>query len=165
MTDIRAQMSAEMLFLFGILVIIVILGVVYIAEEQELNLAMAAARSGAIEGASLSSSAIYSDDAYRDYSAGKTGLLNPYSVKIINVSYTQLGYDTGYDRQKIQFRVYATSSRDFDRAELVSVGDRINFNLRKSLAMSFNSTEATNGLYNPVFSPHYVFTTANVKWV
>ena len=45
------------------------------------------------------------------------------------------------------------------------IGDRINYNLRKSIALSFNSTKSTNKLYNPVFSPHYVFTTANVGWV
>ena len=53
----------------------------------------------------------------------------------------------------------------FDNDELVSIGDRINYNLRKSIAISFNSTPSTNRLYNPVFSQHYVYTTANVKWV
>ena len=56
-------------------------------------------------------------------------------------------------------------SKEFNSDELVSIGDRINYNLRKSVAISFNSTDATNKLYNPVFSQHYVFTTANVKWV
>ena len=63
------------------------------------------------------------------------------------------------------FKVYAKASERFDSRELVSIGDRINFNLRKSIAISFNSTSSTNKLYNPVFSKHYVFTTANVKWV
>ena len=43
--------------------------------------------------------------------------------------------------------------------------DRINYNLRKSVAMSFNTADSTNKLYNPVFSNNYVFTTANVVWV
>ena len=73
--------------------------------------------------------------------------------------------DANYDKKRIQFKVYAKSSRDFSKTELVSIGDRINYNLRKSLAISFNTTSSTNKLYNPVFSPHYVFTTANVKWV
>ena len=76
-----------------------------------------------------------------------------------------MGVDKNFDKKRIQFKVYATSSKDFSKKELDSIGDRINYNLRKSIAVSFNSTSSTNKLYNPVFSPHYVFTTANVKWV
>ena len=163
--DGRGQMSAELLFLFGTLIIIAMISVVFIAGEHELTTAMAAARSGAIEGAAGSSSAIYPIDTYRDYSNSKTSLLYPYSVEIVNVSYSETGWDNNYNKKKIQFKVYAKTSDRFDKKELVSVGDRINFNLRKSLAISFDTTKATNKLYNPVFSPHYVYTTANVKWV
>ncbi len=163
--DSRAQMSAELLFLFGALIIVLMLSIVFIAGENELNIAMSAARSGAIEGLATSSSGIYPIDTYREYSNSKTGLLHPYSVEIINVSYSELGRDINYDKKRIQFKVYAKASEGFDNRELVSIGDRINFNLRKSIAVSFNTTQATNKLYNPVFSPHYVFTTANVKWV
>ena len=165
MTDSKGQMSAELLFLFGVLIAVLMISIVFIAGENELNIAMSAARSGAIEGAFSSSGAIYPADAYRDYSNSKTGLLNPYSVEIINVSYSELGEDSDYDKKRIQFRVYARTSERFANAELVSIGDRINYDLRKSIALSFNSTKSTNRLYNPVFSPHYVFTTANVKWV
>ena len=165
MIDNRGQISAEFLFLFGVLILIVMLSIIFLASEQELNLAMAAARSGAIEGLATSSSAIYPTDTYRDYSNSKTSLLYPYSVEIVNISYTDLGYDVNYEKNWIQFRVYAKTSKRFDNSELVSIGDRINYNLRKSLAVSFNSTDSTNKLYNPVFSNNYVYTTANVKWV
>lgn len=165
MTDNNGQVSAEFLFLFGVLILIVMLAIVFVAQEQELNTAMAAARNGANEGLSTSSSAIYPEDTYRDYSRSKTTLLFPYSVEIVNVSYTDLGYDANYDKKRVQFKVYAKTSDRFSHDELVSIGDRINYNLRKSVAISFNSTSATNKLYNPVFSPHYVYTTANVKWV
>ena len=165
MMDNRGQISAELLFLFGVLILIVMLFVVFVAGENELNIAMAAARNGVMEGAGTSSVAIYPSDAYREYSHSKTGLLSPYSVKIINVSYNNLGYDINYDKKRIQFMVYAKTSDRFSNDELVSIGDRINYNLRKSIAISFNSTASTNKLYNPVFSPHYVYTTANVKWV
>ena len=89
----------------------------------------------------------------------------PYSVEIINITYSDLGRDNNYDKQKIQFKVYAKVSDKYSKSELDSIGDRINYNLRKSLAICFNSTSSTNKLYNPVFSPHYVFTTANIKWV
>ena len=124
-----------------------------------------AARSGANEGVATSSSAIYPDDTFRDYLASKTSLLYPYSIEIVNISYEDLGHDINYDKKRIQFKVYAKTSKRFSNSELVSIGDRINYNLRKSIAFSFNSTASTNKLYNPVFSPHYVYTTANVKWI
>ena len=165
MRDNRGHMSAELLFLFATLMIVLMISAVFIAGENELNIAMGAARSGAIEGLATSSSGIYPADTYWDYSQSKTSLLNPFSVEIVNVSYSDLGIDNNYDKRQIQFKVYAKTSAKFDKMELVSIGDRINYNLRKSIAISFNSTSSTNKLYNPVFSPHYVYTTANVKWV
>lgn len=165
MMDDRAQISAEFLFLTGVLILIVMLSIAFVAQEHELSQAMASARSGVNEGVGTSSSAIYPEDTYRDYSTAKTSLLHPYSVEIVNVSYTDMGYDNNFEKRWIQFRVYAKTSERFSNDELVSIGDRINYNLRKSIAISFNSTPSTNSLYNPVFSQHYVYTTANVKWV
>lgn len=165
MIDNTGQVSAEFLFVFGVLILIVMLSIVFVSDQQELNIAMSAARSGAIEGVGTSSSAIYPEDTFRDYSYDKESLLMPYDVRIVNVSYNDLGYDVNYEKNWIRFEVYAKTSDSFDSNELVSIGDRINYNLRKSLALSFNSTASTNKLYNPVFSNHYVYTTANVKWV
>ena len=165
MKDSSGQISAEFLFLFGVLIVIVMIGIVFISGEHELKTAMAAARSGVIEGAASSSSAIYPENTYRDYSRTKNNLMAPYSVEIVNISYEDLGYDINYDKKWIRFRVCAKTDDRFDSEELVSIGDRINYNLRKSLALSFNSTASTNKLYNPVFSSHYVYTTANVKWI
>jgi hypothetical protein len=86
-------------------------------------------------------------------------------VEIVNISYEDMGYDSNFEKKWIRFKVYAKTSGRFNNDELVSIGDRINYNLRKSIAITFNSTPSTNKLYNPVFSPHYVYTTANVKWV
>ena len=165
MTDNKGQISAELLFVFGTLIIVLMISIVFIAGENELNIAMGAARSGVIEGLATSSSGIYPNDAYLDYSQSKTGLLDSYSVEIVNISYMDLGWDSSYDKKRIQFKVYAKTSDRFTDNELVSIGDRINYNLRKSIALSFNTTQASNKLYNPVFSQHYVFTTANVKWI
>lgn len=165
MIDNTGQVSAEFLFVFGVLILIVMLSIAFVSDQQELNIAMSAARSGAIEGVGTSSSAIYPEDTFRDYSYDKESLLMPYDVRIVNVSYNDLGYDVNYEKNWIRFEVYAKTSDSFDSNELVSIGDRINYNLRKSLALSFNSTASTNKLYNPVFSNHYVYTTANVKWV
>ena len=163
--DEQGQTSAEFLFLFGVMIVIIMISIVFISSENELNTAMEAARNGVIEGVSTSSSAVYPKDTYRDYSKTKSDLLMPYSVELVNISYEELGHDSKYDEKEIQFKVYAKTSDKFTKDELVSIGDRINYNLRKSLALSFNTTSATNKLYNPVFSPHYVYTTANVKWV
>ena len=165
MMEDRAQISAEFLFLTGGLILIVMISVAFVAQEQELSQAMASARNGVNEGVGTSSSAIYPEDTYREYSTAKESLLYPYSVEIVNVSYTDMGYDKNFEKRWIQFKVYAKTSERFDNDELVSIGDRINYNLRKSIAISFNSTPSTNRLYNPVFSQHYVYTTANVKWV
>ena len=165
MMEDRGQISAEFLFLTGVLILIVMLSVAFVAQEQELSQAMASARNGVNEGVGTSSSAIYPEDTYREYSTAKTSLLYPYSVEIVNVSYADMGYDKNFEKRWIQFKVYAKTSERFDNDELVSIGDRINYNLRKSIAISFNSTPSTNRLYNPVFSQHYVYTTANVKWV
>ena len=165
MKENKGQISGEYLLLSGVLIIVLILALVFIAGEDELNRVMGAARNGAIEGMASSSSAIYPTDAYDDYSYSKTNLLNVYSVEIINISYNELGMDSDYGKKKIQFRVYAKSSDDCSKYELDSIGDRINYNLRKSIAVSFNTTSSTNDLYNPVFTPHYVITTANVKWL
>lgn len=165
MIENKGQISGEYLLLTGVLIIIIMVSTVFIFNEQELNIAMGAARNGAEDGLVSSSSAMYPKQTYNDYSASKSDLLMPYSVEIVNVSYSEFGIDNNYDKKKIQFKVYAKSSKDFSKKELDSIGDRINYNLRKSLAISFNTTSSTNKLYNPVFSPHYVFTTANVKWV
>ncbi len=165
MIENNGQISAEYLLMTGVLILILMVATVFIAGQQELNIAMSAARNGADEGIVSSSSGIYPKQTYKDYADSKNNLLIPYSVEIVNVSYTELGKDISFDKKKIQFKVYAIASKDYSKKELDSIGDRINYNLRKSLAISFNSTSSTNKLYNPVFSPHYVFTTANVKWV
>ena len=163
--DSRGQISGEYLLVAGVLIFVLMFSAVFIASEQELNTAMSAARIGVNDGLASSSSGIYPKQTYADYAESKSGLLSPYSIEIVNISYSEIGMDSNYNKKKIQFKVYASSSKEFSKKQKDSIGDRINYNLRKSLAVSFNSTSSTNKLYNPVFSPHYVFTTANVKWV
>ena len=106
MNDKGGQASGEFLLLSGVLIMVLILSLVFIAEEDELNRIMGAARNGAVEGMASSSSAFYSIDAYNDYAGSKTNLLHPYSVEFINISYSELGTDSNYNKKKIQFRVY-----------------------------------------------------------
>ena len=165
MTGDSGQISGEYLFIAGILIIVMMISAVFIASESELNTAMAAARIGINEGVASSSVVMYPEDTFNDYEIDKSDLLIPNSVEVINLSYEDMGIDENYAKKKIQFKVYATSSKSLSDKQMDSIGERINYNLRKSLAISFNSTSSTNKLYNPVFSPHYVYTTANVKWV
>ena len=102
MMDNRGQISAEFLFVFGVLILVVMMSIVFLASEEELNIAMAAARNGVNEGLATSSGAIYPEDTFRQYSASKTSLLYPYSVKIVNVSYSDLGHDINYDKKRTQ---------------------------------------------------------------
>lgn len=164
MNDEKGQLSGEYMLLVGSLIVVLMISIFMIANENELNIAMAAAKSGADEGVASSSSAIYPKETFNEYD-GLEGLKHPYSVSIVNVSYNSSGSDENYGKQKIQFKVYAKASVDYNKKELDSIGDRINYNLRKSVATSFNTTDSTNKLYNPVFSNNYVFTTANVVWV
>lgn len=162
MNDEKGQLSGEYMLLVGSLIVVLMISIFMIANENELNIAMAAAKSG--EGVASSSSAIYPKETFNEYD-DMEGLKHPYSVSIVNVSYNSSGIDENYGKQKIQFKVYAKASADYNKKELDSIGDRINYNLRKSVAMSFNTADSTNKLYNPVFSNNYVFTTANVVWV
>ena len=164
-TDNKGQISAEFLLLVGSLIVVMLIALSFIASQNELSLAMSAARNGVYEGSSYASSAIYPTDTFNDYSKSNYVMLVPSSVEIVNISYEDMGYDSNFDKNRIQFKVYAHSSKDLDKKELDSIGDRINYNLRKSIALTFETTKSTNKLYNPVFSPHYIFTTANVKWV
>lgn len=164
MNDEKGQLSGEYMLLVGSLIVVLMISIFMIANENELNIAMAAAKSGADEGGASSSSAIYPKETFNEYD-DMEGLKHPYSVSIVNVSYNSSGIDENYGKQKIQFKVYAKASADYNKKELDSIGDRINYNLRKSVAMSFNTADSTNKLYNPVFSNNYVFTTANVVWV
>lgn len=161
----RGQISAEYLLLIGALIVVVMISLSFIASQNELAMAMAAARNGVNEGSLYSSSAIYPADTYRDYSQSDNLMLIPSSVEIVNISYSDMGHDSNFDKERIQFKVYAHSSKNLGKDELDSIGDRINYNLRKSIALTFDTAKATNKLFNPVFSPHYIFTTANVKWV
>ena len=164
-TDNKGQISAEFLLLVGSLIVVMLIALSFIASQNELSLAMSAARNGVYEGSSYASSAIYPTDTFNDYSKSDYVMLVPSSVEIVNISYEDMGYDSNFEKNHIQFKVYAHSSKDLDKKELDSIGDRINYNLRKSIALTFETTQSTNKLYNPVFSPHYIFTTANVKWV
>lgn len=163
--DVKGQSSAEFLLLMGFFIALTVVSSIFILEEDELNKAMTAARNGVNEGITIDSLAVYPDDVYREYELSKEDLLHPSLIKLVNINYTNMGMDLSYNKEKIQFKVTVESSTILDKTLQDSMGDWINYHLRKSLAITFNSENLTNELYNPVFSKDYVFTTANVRWI
>lgn len=162
--DLNAQISAEFIMIAGFILIITCAVVYFIGEESELIHAMAAARSGATEGAIADSQAVYSDEAFSDYNKEHPRLLIPTNVKIVKIDYINQGFNPLYNRTKIQLRIYA-SGPSMSNSDKNCLGDRINFQARKSICETFNTQDLTNSFFNPAFSAKYVFTTGDVQWV
>ena len=156
--DTRGQISLELVLVVGLIFVIVMAIAGVVGEDNELNQAMGAARSGAIEGANMDSFAVYPQDAFNSYVTSKSRALGPTSVKIIKINYTK--NDT-----KIQIRITASAPTVTNAADKQSLGDRLNFFARKSISESFGTSNLTNTLYNPAYSNRYTFTTADVTWV
>lgn len=164
MMDSRGQLSMELIFLIGVLLVVLVSSSIYVLHQNELMAAMAAAREGVNEGIAIDSASVFPEDVYREYERSKGLLLVPNSVRLVKINYTDLGFDSSYNKEKIQFSVTVSSDDISTKKEQDSAGDRINYNLRKSIALSLNTENLTNSLFNPVFSKHFVFTTSKVKW-
>ena len=164
--DKKGQITVELLLLISFALITAILLANAIIDANELNVAMASAREGAFEGISSNGLAIYPKESYDNYSKDtkKQPLLREKSIKIIKINQTIKGKDN-FNRTRIQLKIYASSPDVRTKEEEEAVGDRINYNVRKSITESFKSENITNKLFNPAISNKYSFTTANVVWV
>jgi len=164
--DENGQITVELLLLIGFLIIMIITIVNIVDKENELNIAMAAARDGAYEGINTNGLAIYSKESYDNYTKDldKANIMNRKNIKIINISKTEKGLD-GLNKTRIQIKVYLTSPNVKTKKEKDSLGDRVNYNIRKSITKSFKTENISNKLYNPAFSKKYSFTTADVEWI
>lgn len=165
-TDKKGQITVELLLLisFGLIAAVMLANV--ITDGNELNMAMASARNGALEGISSNGFAIYPKETYDNYSKDpkKKALLKEKNIKIIKIDQSIKGKDN-FNRTRIQLKIYASSENVKTKDERESVGDRINYNIRKSITHSFKTENITNKLFNPAFSNKYSFTTGNVVWV
>ena len=162
--DVQGQITLEFVLLVGI-IFPVVLGIsIYLGNDTELIQAMTAARTGAMEGSSIDSFAIYPEDSFNSYIDKHQRLNNPSSVKIINIDYKNFGYNATYNKIRIQLRITASCAtiQDPDKNPL---GDRINYYVRKRISESFGTSSQTNSAFNPAFSNRYVFTTADVNWI
>lgn len=162
--DARGQVSIELVLLTGFIMVLAMGLTSYIGEDIELNQAMAAARSGAVEGANINSFAIYPEDAFDKYNKERPWLLNPSNVKIINVDYVNQGFSVTYNKTWIRLRITA-SCPTLNNHDKNPLGDRINYYARKRISESFETSDQTNIAYNPSFSNRYYFTTRDVKWI
>lgn len=162
--DERAQISIEFMMILAVIPLTVLLLGLLTSESSELTLAIAAARNGATQGANLNSMAFYPDQAFSNYTNENQRLLLPSKVQILKVEYKNQGYNSVYQRTKIQIRVYASDPTLKNRDDQNCMGERINYCVRKSISGAFNTDYLTNNAYNPVFSHRYYYTTADVKW-
>ena len=164
--DEKGQITVELLLLISFTLITAIVLANVIMESNELNIAMASARNGAFEGISSNGLAIYPKESYDNYSKDpkKQSLMMEKNIKIVKITQSIKGKDN-FNRTRIQLKIYASSPNVNTKEEKESVGDRINYNVRKSITNSFKTENITNKLFNPAFSNKYSFTTGNVVWV
>ena len=164
--DKKGQITVELLLLISFTLITAIILANVVLDTNELNVAMTSARNGAFEGVSPNGLAIYPKESYDNYSKDpkKQSLMRMKNIKIVKITQSIKGKDN-FNRTRIQLKIYASSPDVKTKEEKESVGDRINYNVRKSIANSFKTENITNKLFNPAFSNKYSFTTANVVWV
>lgn len=162
--DFKGQITLEFVLLIGLILLIVMGITSYIGEDVELSQAMAAARSGATEGANIDSFAIYPEESFNNNIDKHPRILSPSSVKIININYVNFGFNTTYNKTRIQLRITA-SCPTVKSHDQNSLGDRINYYARKKISELFGTSSQTNMAFNPTYSNRYVFTTADVKWI
>ena len=164
--DKKGQITVELLLLISFALITAIVLANVVVESNELNMAMASARNGAYEGTFSNELAIYPKETYGNYSKDpkKQSLMREKNIKIVKISQTVKGKDN-FNRTRIQLKIYASSPDIKTKEEKESAGDRINYNVRRSITNSFETENITNKLFNPAFSNEYSFTTANVVWV
>jgi uncharacterized protein (UPF0333 family) len=163
--DRKGQITLEFALLIGFILLIIMGITSYLGEDVELNQAMAAARSGAIEGTNINSFAIYPKESFDNNIETHPQLLNPSTVKIININYKNFGFNSTYNKIRIQLRITASCPTVKNPADRNPLGDRINFYARKRICELFGTSSQTNIAFNPAYSNRYVFTTADVKWI
>ncbi|PKL69139.1 MAG: hypothetical protein CVV28_01795 [Methanobacteriales archaeon HGW-Methanobacteriales-1] len=163
--DNHGNIAIEYMLIVGMAFIISLMVLNFINTEQELDNALGAARSGASEGINMNNFAIYPKETFNTYETEKPTLISPSSIKIVKIEAKNQGYNINYKKTKIQLKVFVSCTKPLNSNEKNSLGDRINFNIRKSISICFKNENLTNSFYNPAFSPKYVFTTADIKWI
>lgn len=163
--DFKGQLAIEYIFWLGISFILILNMVNMATDSDELNRAITAARSGAIEGANMNSFAVFPEKSFDEYESNKERINFPSSIRILRIDAINCGFNGSYQKTKIQLIAYVSAPGISQKTYKDSLGSRINYYMRRSISKSFGTENITNSLYNPAFSPKYVFTTADVRWV
>ncbi|MDL2270515.1 hypothetical protein LJC03_01750 [Methanobrevibacter sp. OttesenSCG-928-I08] len=160
----NGQISIEFIFIISFIILLSFVTINLVSNENELNIAMSAARSGINEGILIDSIAIYPKSTFDDYLKNKEFLIHPNYIKFEKIIIRNSEFDSKYNKTRIQLQVYVSSTTVTEKNDQNALGDRINYNLRKSITTSFNTSHLSNALYNPAYSKNYIFTTTNVVW-
>ena len=163
--DFKGQFTVEYLLILGFSVLVVFFIIPYVYDANELNTCMASARTSALEGSQMDSIAFYPDESFRDYAEKYPRLKSDSKIVLIRINYTEMGYDKTYKKTKIILQIIASASSLRYADERYCMGERINYNVRRSICKAFKTEYLTNTYYNPAFSDRYVFTTYAVDWV
>ncbi len=163
--DFYGQYSIEYILILGFSVLVAFSIFPMVFDINELNIIMAAARSGALLGTEMDSLAIYPYETFEDYVEIHPRLKTGSKVTFIRLGYEKGGYDSTYRKNKIKLKIYASAPSLEHYDDRNCIGDRINYYVRKSICESFNTENLTNIYYNPAFSDRYYITTSEVEWV
>ncbi len=165
MLDNKGQITVEFLFLISLMVIIILATVNYAYRENEINMALNAAKSGAIEGAVVDSMSIYTINEYSQISSNKQ-LIHPKNVKIINITYNYVGDYSSLNKPAIGIQITATSNQKLTSAEKSKMSQKINTRVRRSIVYTFaNEGSSDEGTYYQCYSDNYGYFTYDVIWV
>lgn len=165
MLDDKGQITIEFLFLLSLMIIIIIFTVNYVFHENEINMALNAAESGAMEGAVVDSVSVYTINEYSQISSNKQ-LSHPKTVKIINISYDYIGNYSSLNKPTIRIQVTASSNQKLSETEKAKLSQKINTRVRRSIVYTFHNENSTDvGNYYQCYSDNYAYFTNDVIWV
>ncbi len=165
LNDFKGQLAIEYIFWLGLSFILILSMVNMAMDSDELNMAITAARSGAIEGANMNSFAVFPEKSFSEYENHKERINFPSSIRILKIDAINCGFNSSYQKTKIQLIAHVSAPGISKKTYKDCLGSRINYYMRRSISKVFETENITNSLYNPAFSPKYVFTTADVRWV
>ncbi|MBU4535616.1 MAG: hypothetical protein KKF16_07310 [Euryarchaeota archaeon] len=165
LNDFKGQLAIEYIFWLGLSFIVILSMVNMAMDSDELNMAITAARSGAIEGANMNSFAVFPEKSFSEYENHKERINFPSSIRILKIDAINCGFNNSYQKTKIQLIAHVSAPGIIQKTYKDSLGSRINYYMRRSISKVFRTENITNSFHNPAFSPKYVFTTADVRWV
>ncbi|QHN08153.1 hypothetical protein [Methanothermobacter sp. THM-2] len=158
------QVPIEYLLLTGAGLLIATLIAVQAGMQLELMAAHSAAKTGALEGVTTDTLAVYPAVTFEEYQNQKPVLLQPSDVRVLRVELIDEGYNSTYGRRKFRLRAWL-SGPPMESSLRESLSDRVNFCMRRSISRTFRTENLTGTYHNPALSDHYVFTTSEAVWV